>query len=108
MRWAGKLGITQQTEVKPGIWDDVIIEVPAKGDLVQRTEALDSGSSVLPQYRTTTSVSVLSTGLPPRSMVYLTLSGDRRAISSAVYQHPRLVLYVGEVYHGPIAGGTPE
>lgn len=104
MRWAGKLGYSQQTEIKPGLWEDSITEVDALGELNQRTEALDSGDTVLPRYRTTTSVSVLSDGsqVPLSSVVYLTMRGDRFAVSSIVHQWPRIVYYVGEVYDGPL------
>lgn len=104
MRWAGKIGFTDQTEKAPGIWEDVITEINALGELKQRTEALDSGDSVLPQYRTTTSVSVLSDGsrVPFNSEAYLTLRGTRFAISSVVHEWPRIIYYVGEVYNGPL------
>ncbi len=105
MRWSGLLGYAQVTEVKSGVWEDVITEVEALGELIQRTEALDSGDTVLPQYRTTTSVSVL-TGedrVPGATIRFITLRGKAWLIASVVRQHPRDVIYIGEEYHGPRA-----
>lgn len=107
MRYSGKLGVAQQTEVRPGIWEETITEHDVIGDLVQRTEALDNGDSILPRYRTTTSVSVLARGvgqMDNSNLRYLTHTGKRWTITPVVNQPPRLVIYLGEEYHGP----TPE
>lgn len=105
MRYSGKVGYAVQTEVEPGIWEDTITERDYLGDVVQRTEVLGSAESVLPQYRTTTSISVLSDGVLKENyetVRYVTYMGKRWVIASAVYQPPRMVLYLGEVYNGPI------
>lgn len=87
--------------------EDVITERNYLGDVIQRTETFNTAASVLPQYQTTTSVSVLSDAdlaKNYRSIRYVTYLGDRWEVSSVVMQYPRLVLYLGDVYHGP----TPE
>lgn len=103
-RYSGKLGIVEQVEVAPGDWDERVTEVSVLGTMRQRTEALDTGDTVLPRYRTTTSVSVPARGVGPRdnSMLrYLTHAGTRWTISSIVDAPPMVVLYIGEEYHGP-------
>lgn len=104
MRWAGKVGYAHQEETSPGNWEDVITEVDAKGILLQTTEPLDSGDSVLPRYRTTTSVSILANGrrVPSSGIRYITWDGERWQVSTVVRQPPRFVIYIGEVYRGPI------
>lgn len=105
MRVSGKLGIVEQTEVRPGIWEETVTEVPYLGDVMQRTEALDGSDSVLPRYRTNTSVSVPARGVGPRdnsSIRYLTWKGERWQISTIVDKPPMIVIYIGEVYNGPI------
>lgn len=109
MRWAGKLGFTQQTEIKPGVWEDVITAVDARGELKQRTEALDTGDEVLPQYRTTTSVSVLSDGRwDPTTLAYLTNAGRNWTPGTVVHEYPRVTIYIGEEYRGPLAEPVPD
>lgn len=110
MRYSGKFGYGQSEEVRPGIWEDVITERDHIGDVVQTTEAFDVSGSVLPQYRTTTSVSVLSDGVLAesyKSLRYVTHAGERWSVASAVLQPPRLVVYIGEVYNGPIPEPAP-
>lgn len=107
MRYSGKLGLVQQTEVRPGIWEETVTEVSVLGEVRQRTEVLDSGDAILPRYRTTTSISVPARGVGPRdnSMIrYITYKGDRWQIASIVDEPPRIVVYIGEVYRGPTPG----
>lgn len=107
MRYSGKVGYAVQTEKAPGIWEDTITEHPKLGDVVQRTEVLGSDDSVLTQYRTTTSISVLNDGVLKENyenLRYISYMGKNWTIASAVVQPPRIVFYIGEVYNGP----TPE
>lgn len=105
MRWAGKIGYAEVTEITPGVWDDVITEVDAVGDLKQTTEPLDSSDSVLPRYRTTTSVSVVSDGerIPDAGLRYISWRGELWQINTVTREWPRIVIYIGEVYRGPSA-----
>lgn len=105
MRYSGKFGFSESTETAPGVMEEVITERDYLGDLVQRTEAFSVADSVLPQYRTTTSVSVLSDGVLTenyKKLRYISLMGENWSVSSAVYQFPRLIVYVGDIYDGPV------
>lgn len=107
MRYSGKLGITQQTELRPGIWDDVLAERDVVGTVETRTEAFSIGDSILPQYRTTTSVSVLGDGVDKvnySNIAYVTYLGKRWTPASITINYPRLTIFLGEEYHGP----TPQ
>lgn len=108
MRYFGKFGYsTGRVETDPGVWDDVITEVERIGEVVQRTEAFDVAGSVLPRYRTTTSISVLSDGPAMEdytNLRYVQHKGQNWTIGSIVEEYPRLIIYIGEVYDGP----TPE
>lgn len=107
MRYSGKLGLVEQLEVRPGIWEEVVTEVPVLGTVRQRTEVLNGEGSVLPEYGTTTSISVPARGVGPQdnSMIrYITYKGLRWQITTIVDEPPRIVCYIGEMYRGP----TPE
>lgn len=110
MRWAGKLGHTQQAEITPGKWEDVITEIEARGELLQTTETLESGDSVHPRVRTTSSVSVLAAWDRPRvpdaDVIYVTYRGKRWHVSTDTSAYPRVTYYIGEEYHGPLPDGV--
>lgn len=106
MRYSGTFGFSESTETAPGVMEDVITQRDYLGDVVQRTEVFSTAESVLPQYRTTTSISVLSDGVLAenyRNIRYVSYMGRNWAVSSAVMQFPRLVIYISEVYNGPTA-----
>src|SRR5262245_28550134 len=107
MRYSGALGIVEQTEVRPGIWEETVIEVPVLGVVRQRTEVLDSADRILPAHSTTTSISVPGRGVGPQdnsNIRYITYKGIRWQIASIVDEPPRIVIFIGEKYNGP----TPE
>lgn len=104
MKFSGKLGYSEPTETAPGVFKDVITERPYIGDVVQRTEAFSVANSVLPQYRTTTSVSVLSDGVLKEKyndLRYVEYGGVKWSVASVVTVWPRLIIYIGEKYNGP-------
>ncbi len=106
MRYSGKLGIVEQVELRPGVWDERVTEVSVLGTVRQRTEVLNGATSILPEYGTTTSISVPARGVGPmdNSMIrYITYKGLRWQIRSIVDEPPRIVIYIGEEYHGPTA-----
>ena len=109
MRYSGTIGVANQTEVSPGIWEETITEREYIGDVMQRTEVLEEGDSIHPVQQTTTSISVLSrvVGFVNDSdLRYVTFAGIRWNIASVINQPPRLVLYIREEYHGPLPNGT--
>jgi hypothetical protein len=104
VRYSGVLGISGQAEVRPGIWEDVNVEVPVLGTWEQRTEVLEGEGSVLPRYTTTTSISVPARGVGPQDnsdIRYITFKGAAWQIRTIVDQYPKLVIYIGEKYNGP-------
>jgi hypothetical protein len=104
VRCSENLGISQVTEVRPGIWEDTVTEVPVLGTVRQRTEVLNSADSILPKYGTTTSISVPARGVGPvdnSDIRYITYKGKRWQISSIVDEPPHIVIYIGEEYNGP-------
>lgn len=102
--YSGKLGFVEQTEVRPGVWEETVTEVPVLGKTEQRTETVQTATDVLPRTSTTTTVSVLARAkgqVDTSAYRYLTFAGKRLTITSVVSEHPGIVLYLGEVYRGP-------
>lgn len=114
MRAAVSLGLAESRQVRPGIWEDVITEVPKLADIQQRTETFNVEGNIIPEYKTTTTVSVLSQGaIKPdyTNLRYVKYAGERWIVTSINHAPPRLTIYIGEVYSGPIperASGDPE
>lgn len=110
MRAAIRIGYGQSEEVRPGISEDVITEVEKFAEVLQRTEAFTVEGRIIPEYKTTTSVSVLSDGpvkVNYSNLRYVFYAGERWTITSVVAQPPRMTIFIGEVYNGPIPSGPP-
>lgn len=106
MRYSGKIGIATKVTLSPGVHDEEITERDYLGDILQRTERLEHGESVIPGYRTTTSVSVLSDGVLRErysDIRYVTIAGVKWKANSVIHKPPRIEIYVGEEYHGKSA-----
>ena len=104
MKYSGKIGFAEKVETSPGVWEDVITERDYLGDLIQRTERLDQEGSLIPSYRTTTSISVLSDGVLKErysDIRYVIFRQIRWAVSSVIHKYPRLEMYLAEEYNGP-------
>lgn len=108
MRYSGKLGISQPTEKKPGVWEETITEVDVLGTVEQRTEMLSTADSVLPRYATSTSISVLARPEAHDSIVYATYLGKNWQIATIVTEYPKIRIFIGEEYHGPLPEPAPD
>lgn len=104
MRTSATLGVTGQQEVRPGIWEDVNVEVPVLGTVKQTTEVLEGGDNILPRHVTTTSISVPAreVGLRDNSDIrYIIFKGIPWQIRNIVDEPPKIVIFIGEKYNGP-------
>jgi hypothetical protein len=111
MRAAVSLGLAEARQVRPGVWEDEITEVPKLADIQQRTETFNVEGNIIPEYKTTTTVSVLSQGvIKPdyTNLRYVLYAGERWIVTSINHAPPRLTLFIGEVYRGPVPAGAPD
>jgi len=105
VRYSGRLGVVQEVEVKPGIWEDRITEREVLGEMKTLTETHAAEGEIHPRVSSTRSVSVSALGVGQQdhsNIKYITYAGKRWTLSSIVDDHPQLVLYFGEEYHGPL------
>jgi len=105
MRYSGFLGVVEEIEVRPGIWEDRITEREVLGTMRTRTETHAVEGEIHPKLSSTRSVSVGALGIGPRdnsSIKYVTYAGKRWTLSSIVDEPPDIRLYFGEEYHGPV------
>lgn len=104
MKYSGKIGFATKAQTSPGVWEDVITERDYIGDVLQRTERLEQGDSIIPRYYTTTSLSVLSDGVLRErysDVRYVTFRGERWTVQSIIHKFPRMEMFLSEGYNGP-------
>lgn len=104
MRFHGKVGYGETVETSPGVWEDVITERTAIGDVLRASRTQTEGESVNQTLSVRNSISILADAFASENymeMRYVTWQGTRWSVTDVAVERPRLVLTLGEVYNGP-------
>lgn len=100
-KYYGMIGFATQEETKPGIWEDVIVERPYKGDVVRNGRRYDRSENINDNFTITNQFSIVSDAflyshIP--ALRYLEYMGSKFKIVSAEIDRPRVTISVGGVY----------
>lgn len=112
-KFYGAVGYGENTEVRPGVWTDVITEYNYAGDVHRNTRNLLTGEKVNNDLSVGNSISIVADAYAREhfyAMRYVEWSGIRWIIEEVEVQSPRLLLRLGGVYNGNTpdpAPGTP-
>lgn len=106
-RYYGVIGFSGgSTETTPGVWDEVIVERPYYGDVIRNTRRLQSGEYVNDNVTISNEISIVSDPYALQNfhaMRYVAWMGTNWKVTSVDVQYPRLILSIGDEYHGPTA-----
>lgn len=103
-KFYGKVGYGHNTEIRPGVYDDVITEYFYYGDVVRDTRKLSTGEKVNDDLTIGNSFSLVVDKFAYENfyaMRYIEWMGSLWKITDVEVQAPRLILRVGGVYNGP-------
>lgn len=106
-RFCGEVGYGEQTEIRPGVWDDVIVEYRYYGDVIRNSRQLESGEKVNNDISVGNSISILADAYANEhffAVRYIRWAGALWTVTDVEVQSPRLILRLGGVYNGPTAG----
>jgi hypothetical protein len=111
-RFYGKVGYGTTVETKPGIWEDVIIEMSYFGDVQRNIRQLQSGERVNGDLSVNNSISIVADAYANANFFairYVEWVGTLWTVSDVEVRSPRLLLTLGGVYNGPkgTAADTP-
>jgi len=113
MRVSGVIGYGEQTKIRPGVVEDVIIEKKFRGETVRPpSSGPDEGQKVNDDLRVGVTLSIVAGAYHSthvHAIRYISWQGQLWKVSNVDVQHPRLILRLGGLYHGPKAeaAGTP-
>lgn len=105
-RFFGIVGYGKNEEVRPGVWDDVIVERKYYGDVVRNSLSVENADKVNDNRTVGNSISILADDDAYNSfmdILYVQWMGRNWEVSNIDVQPPRLVLRLGGVYTGPTA-----
>lgn len=106
-RYYGMIGFSDhQAETVPGVWDEVIVERPYYGDVIRNTRRLQQGEHLNDNVTISNEISVVSDPYALQNfhaIRYISWMGTNWKVTSVEVQYPRLILSIGDEYHGPTA-----
>lgn len=103
-KFAGKIGYGHTEETKPGVYEVVITERKAYGDVIRNSYGKENGEKVNNDLTVGNSISIVSdtyASLNASAMRYVQWMGALWIITNVSIEPPRMVLRLGEVYNGP-------
>ena len=103
-KFYGKIGFAITGEIRPGVWDDAVIERDYVGDTIKRTYRYSSSDKVNDDLTINNSISIVADSFANENlgtMKYVKFMGTNWKIESIEPAYPRLILNLGGVYNGP-------
>lgn len=108
-KFYGAVGFTMSVEgtgEREGIMEDKTVERKYYGDVLRNTRRWENGSDILDNLRINNQISIVADEYAYShffAMKYVWWMGTRWKITNVEVQRPRLLLTIGDVYHGPKA-----
>lgn len=106
-KFYGAVGYATSVETAPDVWQDLIVERNLSGDEVRNTVTQRSGEKVNNDLSVGNSISVVADAYAYENfhaIRYVKWLGARWTVGNREVRRPRIILSLGDVYHGP----TPE
>lgn len=106
-KFYGRVGYaSEQQEVKPGVFEDVIVERQYYGDVTRNSRQLSEGEHLHRDLSVSNEIRVVADAYAFDHFLairYVEWAGVLWTVNSVELQRPRLLLRLGEVYNGPTA-----
>lgn len=105
MRFFGRVGYGTSVESEPGVYVDQVTEHNYYGDVIRNVKNLREGENLNFDTSVQNSISIVADQYANAhffEIKYVEWMGVLWTVSSVEVQSPRLLLRLGEVYHGPI------
>lgn len=107
-RFHGRVGYGTSVETSSGsgVWDDVITERAYYGDVIRDVRNRQPAEDITPKLSVSNQISILADAYADDhffAIKYVEWAGALWTVTNVEVQRPRLLLTLGEVYHGPVA-----
>ena len=108
-KFSGIVGFGVPTEIRSGVWEDVITERTYFGDVVLNSRQLRDDEKVNHDFSVNNSISIVADAYASETFFairYVKWMGALWVVSDVTVQGPRLLLRLGGVYNGPTAAAA--
>lgn len=106
-KFYGLIGFGEAVETAPGVWEDSITERPYFGDVLRNSRRLQTTDRVNDNLNISNEISIVADPYAMtnfHSMRYVTYMNTKWKVSNVTVQYPRLVLTIGDLFHGAEGG----
>lgn len=106
-KFYGLIGFGEAVETAPGVWEDSITERPYFGDVLRNSRRLQTTDRVNDNLNISNEISIVADPYAMKnfhSMRYVTYINTKWKVSNVTVQYPRLVLTIGDLFHGAEGG----
>lgn len=104
MKFSGKIGFWKgDKEVRPGIWEPEIVELPYTGDMLKNNRRLVVSGKQNADLTTTNQISIISDTFLMQNwstIRYVVWNGVKWEVTNVDIGFPRVILDLGGVYNG--------
>ena len=103
-RFHGLVGYGETIKIRPGVFEDKIVERPYFGDVKRIARKLQVGEKIVGDIKVQNSISIMADAYAVDhffNIRYVTWSGVRWEVTDVEVNRPRLELRLGGVYNGP-------
>ena len=102
-KYFGKIGFAESVEVRPGRWEDKIVEREYFGDTIRNTRLLQNSGNVNDNINVANQISIVADPYAMNnffSMRYVEYMNARWKVTNVELQYPRLILTIGGLSNG--------
>lgn len=106
-KFYGLIGFGEAVETAPGVWEDSITERPYFGDVLRNSRRLQTTDRVNDNLNISNEISIVADPYAMKnfhSMRYVTYMNTKWKVSNVTVQYPRLILTIGDLFHGAEGG----
>lgn len=103
-KFYGSVGYGEQVKTAPGVVDEQIVVRKYYGDVVRNSRGLENADSVNYDISVGNSISIVADAYASEhffAIRYVEWAGTLWTVADVEVRHPRLLLRLGGVYHGP-------
>jgi hypothetical protein len=105
-KWCDKIGYSVgNVEVRPGVWEDKIIDRTYYGDVMSNFRKLQNSGEVNDSVNIANKISIVADPYASQnmySMRYAEFMGTKWKVSNVEVQYPRLIITLGGVWNGNV------
>lgn len=103
------VGFVDTVETEPGIYEEIASEYYYYGDILRNTRKFEAGGTVNGKVKVNNSISIVADAFAFENffkMRYIYWMGTKWTITNIEVDRPRLILTIGDEYHGVPEGSA--